>query len=96
MFGALGWASLFGIVIVYLVLGTGGAWFTGGLLSLERADRIAFLFAGAQKSVAIGAPLAAIMFPAEVAGFVIAPLLLYHLLQLMAAAPLANWLVRKA
>ena len=59
---------------------------------MARADRIAFLFAGAQKSAAIGAPLAAILFPAEVAGFVIAPLLLYHLLQLVVAAPIAGML----
>ncbi|MEO1489156.1 MAG: bile acid:sodium symporter [Pseudomonadota bacterium] len=50
------------------------------------------MFAGAQKSVAIGAPLAAILFPPQIAGFVIAPLLLYHLLQLLWAAPLATHL----
>ena len=94
MFGAAGWAALLGLVIVFLALGTGGAWLSGGLLKLGREDRIAFLFAGAQKSVAIGAPLAAILFPAEVAGFVIAPLLLFHLLQLIIAAPLANLLAR--
>ena len=55
---------------------------------------IAFLFAAVQKSVAIGAPLAAILFPAEVAGFVIAPLLLYHLLQLIWAAPMATSFAR--
>ncbi len=92
MFGALGWAVLIGLVILYLIAGTGGAWITGGALGLAREDRTAFLFAGAQKSVAIGAPLAAIMFPAQLAGFVIAPLLLYHLLQLIIAAPLANML----
>ena len=42
------------------------------------------------KSVAIGAPLAAILFAPEVAGFVIAPLLLYHFLQLVIAAPIAS------
>nr|WP_256439038.1 bile acid:sodium symporter [Erythrobacter sp. JK5] len=65
-----------------------------GLCGYPRGDRIAFLFAGAQKSVAIGAPLAAILFPPEVAGFVIAPLLLYHLLQLVWAAPIATRLAR--
>lgn len=94
MFGASGWAALLGLVIVFLIIGTGGAWLAGGLLNLARGDRIAFLFAGAQKSVAIGAPLAALLFPAEVAGFVIAPLLLYHLLQLIWAAPIANMLAR--
>jgi sodium/bile acid cotransporter 7 len=87
-----GWTALVGMIVVYLIAGSGGAWLTGGLLPIARSDRIAFLFAGAQKSVAIGAPLAAILFAPEVAGFVIAPLLLYHLLQLFIAAPLAAML----
>lgn len=90
MFGGAGWAALIGLVVLYLVAATGGSWLSGRALKLSREDRIAFLFAGAQKSVAIGAPLAAIMFPAQLAGFVIAPLLLYHLLQLIIAAPLAK------
>lgn len=94
MFGPSGWAALIGLVVLYLGIGTGGAWLGGGALRIGREDRIAFLFAGAQKSVAIGAPLAAILFAPDVAGFVIAPLLLYHLLQLVIAAPLANLLAR--
>lgn len=94
MFSGGQWAALVGLVIVFLIIGTGGAWTAGGVLGLARKDRIAFLFAGAQKSIAIGAPLAAILFEPSVAGFVIAPLLLYHLLQLILAAPLANHLAR--
>lgn len=94
MFGAAGWTALIGLVVAYLIIGTGGAWIGGGALRLPREERIAFLFAGAQKSIAIGAPLATILFPAQIAGFVIAPLLLYHLLQLMIAAPLANFLAK--
>jgi sodium/bile acid cotransporter 7 len=94
MFSASGWAYLVVLVIAYLLLANLGAWILPGALSFQREDRIAFLFAGSQKSVAIGAPLAAILFAPEVAGFVIAPLLLYHLLQLMLAAPLSNYLSR--
>ena len=90
MFGASAWAGLLALIVAYLVAASGGAWLAGGVLPIARGDRTAFLFAGAQKSVAIGAPLAAILFPAEVAGFVIAPLLLYHLFQLLIAAPLAT------
>lgn len=94
MFTLGDWIVLLALVIVFLAFGTLGAWGAGGALGLARADRIAFLFAGAQKSVAIGAPLAAILFAPSVAGFVIAPLLLYHLLQLILAAPLATLLSR--
>ncbi|WP_428027679.1 bile acid:sodium symporter family protein [Altererythrobacter sp.] len=95
MFSGWDWASLFGLVLGFLLLAHVLTWFAGGVLGLPRADRIAFLFAGAQKSVAIGAPLAAILFAPDVAGFVIAPLLLYHLMQLVLAAPLASALDRQ-
>jgi solute carrier family 10 (sodium/bile acid cotransporter), member 7 len=94
MFSGTDWAALVVLVLAMLGLALGAAWGAGGLLGLARGDRIAFLFAGSQKSVAIGAPLAAILFPPASAGFVIAPLLLYHLAQLVLAAPLAMRLAR--
>jgi len=90
MFDVQGWVWLVGITLGFLAVSNFGAWQTAKALRYPREDRITFLFAGAQKSVAIGAPLAAILFTPEVAGFVIAPLLLYHLLQLLVAAPLAT------
>jgi len=90
------WAVLIVLVLAMLALALVGAWGSASLLGLPRADRIAFLFAGSQKSVAIGAPLAAILFPPASAGFVIAPLLLYHLAQLVLAAPLALRLAKTA
>ncbi len=94
MFALADWAVLVALVLLLLALALGAAWTLGGLLGLPRADRITFLFAGSQKSVATGAPLAAILFPPAAAGFVIAPLLLYHLAQLVLAAPLAARLAR--
>jgi sodium/bile acid cotransporter 7 len=94
MFSAADWAVLVVLVLAMLGFALSAAWGAGGLLRLSHADRIAFLFAGSQKSVAIGAPLAAILFAPASAGFVIAPLLLYHLAQLVLAAPLAMRLAR--
>lgn len=94
MFDGYGWSLLIALILIYLLAAICGAWATGRALGLPRADHIAFLFAGSQKSVAIGAPLAAILFAPDIAGFVIAPLLLYHLLQLVIAAPLASILAR--
>jgi solute carrier family 10 (sodium/bile acid cotransporter), member 7 len=88
------WGALIGLVLGLLAAAVGAAWALGGLLGFPKPDRIAFLFAGSQKSVAIGAPLAAILFPSSAAGFVIAPLLLYHLAQLVLAAPLAMRLAK--
>ncbi|MCL9999666.1 MAG: bile acid:sodium symporter [Erythrobacter sp.] len=96
MFAPADWAALVALVLAMLGLALGAAWGMGALLGLARGDRIAFLFAGSQKSVAIGAPLAAILFPPASAGFVIAPLLLYHFAQLVLAAPLAMRLAKGA
>ena len=95
MFAPADWAALIGLVLAMLALACVAAWGCGAALGLSRGDQIAFLFAGSQKSVAIGAPLAAILFPPSAAGFVIAPLLLYHLAQLVLAAPLATRLARQ-
>ena len=95
MFAPADWTALVFLVLAMLVAALATAWGVSGALGLARPDRIAFLFAGSQKSVAVGAPLAAILFPPASAGFVIAPLLLYHLAQLVIAAPLATRLARR-
>lgn len=84
------WAALLALVLVFLALAFVGAWLLGGALRLARADRIAFLFAGAQKSIALGAPLASVLFPPAVAGLLLLPVLVYHLLQLVISAPVAS------
>lgn len=94
MVEATGWLWLTGGVALFLVIGHFGAWLLGGLLQLDRADRISMLFAGAQKSIAMGAPLASVLFPPAVAGLVLLPILLYHLVQLVLAAPIAAKLSR--
>lgn len=94
LIGAGEWAALIAASVAMLALAFAGSWAAAGALRLERGDRIAFLFAGAHKSVAMGAPLAAVLFPPEVAGLVLLPLLLYHLLQLVASAPIASRLAR--
>ena len=85
---------LVGAVILLLALGFGGAWLTGGLAKLERGDRIALMYSGAQKSIAMGAPLASVLFGPATAGLVLLPVLVYHLLQLVLSAPLATRLSR--
>lgn len=94
--GFLDWLSLLVLVAVFLAAGFGGAWLLGGSLSLSRSDRVAFLFAGGQKSIALGAPLASLLFAPAVAGLLLLPVLTYHLLQLVLSAPLASRLNRRA
>jgi sodium/bile acid cotransporter 7 len=65
-----------------------GAWGMGALLGLNRADRISLVFAGAHKSIATGAPMAAILF-GSAAGLIVLPAIIYHMAQLLLSAPLA-------
>ncbi len=88
-------AILFVILAVFLMLAFGGSWIMSGLMRFNINDRKAMLFAGAHKSLAIGAPLAAILFPPETAGVIVLPILIYHLAQLIVSAPIANRLGQK-
>jgi len=87
-----GWLAA--ALLLWLGLAFGGTWLLGGWMGFGRADRKTLLFSGAQKSVAIGAPLAAIIFVPERAGLVILPLIFYHLAQLFLSAPVAVQLAR--
>lgn len=91
---APGWMAILVGCVLFLVVGYGGGWLVSAALGLERRDRISFLFAGAQKSIAMGAPLATVLFPPAVAGIVLLPTLIYHLAQLVVSAPLAARLAR--
>ncbi len=89
-----GWLWLAGGTALLLLFAHLGVWLLSAALRLDRPNRIAMLFAGAQKSIAMGAPLATVMFSPQMAGLILLPLLLYHLAQLVLAAPLAARLSR--
>jgi solute carrier family 10 (sodium/bile acid cotransporter), member 7 len=77
------------LVLSLFLLALGSAWLAGSLLGMSREDRITLLFAGAHKSLATGAPMARILFPASQAGLVILPLMIYHQFQLIISAWIA-------
>jgi solute carrier family 10 (sodium/bile acid cotransporter), member 7 len=76
-----------------LAFALAGAWFGGGVIGLARVDRISLTFAGSHKSIATGAPMAAILFGSG-AGLIVLPAIIYHLMQLLASAPLAARLAK--
>ncbi len=88
----MAWLSL--ALVAMLIIGFGGSWALGGAMKLPRPDRITMLFSGAQKSIAIGAPLAATIFPPAIAGMVLLPTLAYHMAQLILSAPIAAKLAK--
>jgi sodium/bile acid cotransporter 7 len=56
----------------------------------SKADEIAIVFCGSKKSLASGAPMAAAIFPPAVAGVALIPLMIFHQVQLMACAAIAQ------
>lgn len=90
----LAWGVVVIALVAMLLFGHVAAWLLAGALGLPRPDQISFMFAGGQKSAAIGIPLGALLFPPEIAGLVLIPILLYHQFQLLVAAPLSSRLAR--
>ncbi|MDJ0641772.1 MAG: bile acid:sodium symporter family protein [Erythrobacter sp.] len=88
------WTLMLAGVLAFLAYANVGSWLAGAALGLDRKDRIAYLFGGSQKSLAMGAPLATILFDPAMAGIILLPLLVYHFLQLVLAAPLASQLAQ--
>ncbi|MXO83445.1 bile acid:sodium symporter [Altererythrobacter aestiaquae] len=90
------WSWLIILIAFTLLFAFVGAWMLSRAIRLSKGDSISFTFAGAHKSIAMGAPLALVMFSADDAGLILVPLLIYHLLQLVVSAPLANyWATRQ-
>jgi solute carrier family 10 (sodium/bile acid cotransporter), member 7 len=65
-------------------------WFSSALFRFNRADRITILFCGSKKSLATGVPIANVLFAGSIVGPMILPLMLFHQIQLMVCALLAQ------
>lgn len=59
-------------------------------LGLPRADEIAIVFCGSKKSLVTGIPMANALFTGSALGVMVLPLVIYHQMQLMACALLAQ------
>jgi solute carrier family 10 (sodium/bile acid cotransporter), member 7 len=86
-------AILVAMLGLLLAFALAGAWFVGRVIGLQRADGISLIFAGSHKSIATGAPMAAILFGSG-AGLIVLPAIIYHMMQLLASAPLAARLAK--
>ncbi|MEH2921283.1 bile acid:sodium symporter family protein [Samsonia erythrinae] len=59
-------------------------------LGFNTADEITIVFCGSKKSLANGIPMANVLFPAAVVGGMVLPLMIFHQIQLMVCAMLAQ------
>nr|WP_202423564.1 bile acid:sodium symporter family protein [Duganella margarita] len=89
----LSWATLAGLMVVNALL-LGLVMFISAQaarrLGFNREDRIAIVFCGSKKSLASGVPMAKVLFAGGALGAVVLPLMLFHQLQLMVCAVLAQ------
>jgi sodium/bile acid cotransporter 7 len=84
---ALGGLVIANVVLLALALVITS--FAGKRLGFSRADQITIVFCGSKKSLASGIPMAKVMFASH-AGAVVLPLMLFHQIQLMTCAVLAQ------
>jgi len=65
-------------------------------LGFERADRVTIVFCGSKKSLSQGITIAKVIFASHVVGAAILPLMIFHQIQLMVCAALAQRWGRRA
>jgi sodium/bile acid cotransporter 7 len=88
--GALDLLWLLGLCAVLLGAVLWATWTAARALRFDKADEIAIVFCGSKKSLASGVPIAAALFPAATAGLALLPLMIFHQIQLMACAVIAQ------
>ena len=88
--GALDLVRLVVICMVLLAVVLTATAFAARALGFDKADEIAIVFCGSKKSLASGAPIAAALLTPATAGVAMIPLMIFHQIQLMACAALAQ------
>jgi sodium/bile acid cotransporter 7 len=90
--------ALAGLLVLCAVLLACALFLTGWLarrLGFDKADEITIVFCGSKKSLASGIPMAKVLFPAQAVGAIVLPLMLFHQMQLMVCAVLAQRYARR-
>ncbi|MGI3748603.1 MAG: bile acid:sodium symporter family protein [Janthinobacterium lividum] len=91
--------DLAGLVVVCCLLLTlvlVAATLLSKLFGFNQEDRITILFCGSKKSLATGVPMAQVLFAGSTIGLLILPLMLFHQIQLMVCAVVAQRYAKRA
>lgn len=81
---------LFTLCAVMLAIAMGMCIFLSRRLGFTKADEVAVLFCGAQKSLVSGVPMAKVLFAAPSVGLMILPIMIFHPMQLIVSAVMAG------
>jgi solute carrier family 10 (sodium/bile acid cotransporter), member 7 len=83
-------AGLFIASAVLLALALGISTLAARRLGFNKEDEITIVFCGSKKSLASGVPMAKVLFAGPMVGAIVLPLMLFHQIQLMVCAVLAQ------
>lgn len=86
--------NLLMVCLLLLALVLALTYVAGRLLRFRPEDQIAILFCGSKKSLVTGIPMARVLFSGPDAGLILLPLMLFHQIQLMICAAVANGYAR--
>lgn len=96
-FSAVEFSATIILVLVLLALAFGFTILASRRLGLSREDEVAVVFCGSTKSLANGAPIAQILFAGSpLLGVILLPVMLYHQLQLVGCALMAQRYAKQA
>jgi solute carrier family 10 (sodium/bile acid cotransporter), member 7 len=93
LWGQIGWKDMAGLVVtclVVLALALASSTWLARRLGFNKADEITIVFCGSKKSLASGIPMAKVLFAPHAVGAIVLPLMLFHQIQLMVCAVLAQ------
>jgi sodium/bile acid cotransporter 7 len=93
LFGQLSPQALAGLLfinVLLLALAMGLSAFASRRFGFGREDEITIVFCGSKKSLASGIPMAKVLFAGQALGVIVLPLMLFHQIQLMVCALLAQ------
>jgi len=83
-------AVLLVICVVLLAAVLTATFLAARALKFSTEDEIVAIFCGSKKGLATGVPMASILFPAASVGFIVLPVMLFHQIQLMTCAVIAQ------
>jgi solute carrier family 10 (sodium/bile acid cotransporter), member 7 len=83
-------AGLLLVCAVILALALCITTYVSRALGFDKADEITIVFCGSKKSLASGIPMAKVLFASHAVGAIVLPLMLFHQMQLMVCAVLAQ------
>jgi sodium/bile acid cotransporter 7 len=91
--------ALLGLVLVcavLLALALAATTWGARRLGFSKEDEITIVFCGSKKSLASGVPMAKVLFASHAVGAIVLPLMVFHQMQLMVCAVLAQRYARRA